>query len=419
MTAVADRNPHLLVLSGWAGVLETALELGFDVSFIGNTADFTPSELAVLERCRHVHPIPGQQVVACLAVARSIHREDPLDATVSFGEFGLESCAVVADALGIPGLPLGSVAATRYKDRMRDILAGHPDLALGWAPVASPADLEKFHAQYGLPLIVKPVAGSGSVDVRQLTTPEELRALLDDPGFWLQGCYLAEEFVEGGELFSVETVTLGGRHAVAGLSLCRLAEHPNVAITEVTVPPPAPHDRHTEAICRTVLAFLDAIGHTWGLTHTEVKVAPDGRPVIIESQTRIGGYRIFKMVQHVTGVDEIATVLRSLLPGGEQVTSPHLPPSTAVAMVVSLIPPRKRVLRTADAELLRAVEGVEDFEIDIRPGEVPLPVAANTKRPGLIWLRVPDHAAARRTKLAIARTYWVEFEDGDVWHPAF
>ncbi len=414
-----ERAPHLLVLSGWAGVVETALSLGFDVSFIGNTADFSPQDMDVLGRCRYVRAIPAEQVVACLEAAHHIHDRHPLDASISFGEFGMESSAVIADALGIRGIPLASVAATRYKDRMRDILADHPHLALGWARVESAEDLEKFHARYGLPLIVKPVAGSGSVGVRQLTTPDELRHTLDDARFWLQGSYLAEELVEGDELYSVETVTLDGRHAIAGISLCRLARHPNIAITEITVPPPAPYDRHTENISRTVRAFLDAIGHTWGLTHTEVKVAPDGRPVIIESQTRIGGYRIFKMVEHAGGVDEIATVLRSLLPGGESVTSPHLPPTTAVGMVVSLIPPSKRVRRTADAELLRAVEGVEDFEIAIRPGEIPLPVAANTKRPGLIWLRVADHAAAERTKREIARTYWVEFEDGDVWHPSF
>ncbi|MFI1767651.1 ATP-grasp domain-containing protein [Streptomyces sp. NPDC020800] len=416
---MTERRPHLLVLSGWAGVIETALSLGFDVSFIGNTADFTPHDLEVLDRCRFVRPLPAEQVVGSLEAARAMHGEHPLDAAVSFGEFGLESCAVVADALGIRGLPLASVAATRYKDRMRAILADHPELGLGWARVASAEDLAKFHARHGLPLILKPVAGSGSVGVRQITTAEELRTALDDARLWIGEPHLAEEFIEGDELYSVETVTLNGRHAVAGISLCRLARHPNPAVTEITVPPPAPYDRHLPRITDAVVAFLDAIGHTWGLTHTEVKVARDGRPVIIESQTRIGGYRIFRMVEHAGGVDEIATVLRSLLPGGERVTSPHLPPAHAVGGVVSLIPPAKRVLRTADPELLRAVEGVEDFEIDIRPGETPLPVAANTRRPGLIWLRVPDHAAAERTKRDIARTYWVEFEDGDVWHPSF
>ncbi|MGW7413547.1 ATP-grasp domain-containing protein [Streptomyces sp. NPDC054863] len=416
---MTEHTPHLLVLSGWAGVLETALSLGFDVSFIGATEGFGPADREVLARCRFVREMPAEQVVAALEAARDIHAQHPLDASVSFGEMGLESSAVIADALGIKGLPLTSVASTRYKDRMRGILAEHPGLDLAWARVADAEGLAKFHARAGLPLIVKPVAGSGSVGVRQLSTPEELRAALDDPQFWTDGPYLAEELVEGSELYSVETVTLGGRHAVAGISLCRLSPYPNLAITEIAVPPPAPHDRHVSRISSTVLDFLDAIGHTWGLTHTEVKVAPGGRPVIIESQTRIGGFRIFRMVEHAGGVDEIAVVLRSLLPGGEQVASPHLPPTTAVGMVLSLIPPRKRVLRTADPELLRSVPGVDDFEIDIRPGEVPLPVAANTKRPGLIWLRLPDHAAADRTKREIERTYWVEFEDGHVWHPAF
>ncbi|MGW2863960.1 ATP-grasp domain-containing protein [Streptomyces sp. NPDC001205] len=414
-----ETAPHLLVLSGWAGVVETAFELGFDVSFIGNTADFSPRDLDVLARCRHVRAIPADQTVACLQAARAMHAEHPFHAAVSFGEFGLESAAVIADALGIKGLSLASVAATRYKDRMRELLAGHPQLALGWARVENAEGLAKFHAKYGLPLIVKPVAGAGSVGVRQILTAAELQDVLDDADMWQQGGYLAEELIAGDELYSVETVTLGGRHAVAGISLCRLAGHPNLAITEISVPPPAPYDRHVPRISDTVVSFLDAIGHTWGLTHTEVKVAPDGRPVIIESQTRIGGHRIFRMVEHATGVDEIATVLRSLLPGGETVTSPHLPPTHAIGIVLSLIPPRKPILRTADPELLRGVEGVDDFEINVRPGEVPLPVADNAKRPGLIWLRVPDRAAAERTKEEIARTYWIEFEDGDVWHPSF
>lgn len=115
------------------------------------------------------------------------------------------------------------------------------------------------------------------------------------------------------------------------------------------------------------------LGHDWGLTHTEVKIAADGKPVVIESQPRIGGMRIWRMVEHATGVDEIGTVLRSLLPDGADVSSPHLPPYTAVGKCLSLTPPRKRVRATADPGLLRGIEGVEDFEISIRPGRSRLP----------------------------------------------
>ncbi|WP_369202845.1 acetyl-CoA carboxylase biotin carboxylase subunit family protein [Streptomyces sp. PU-14G] len=371
---MSERAPHLLVLSGWAGVVEQALGLGFEVSFIGSTSHFSSRDMEILSACRHALPVPADQTVACLQEARAIHDERPLDAAITFGEHGLESCALIADALGIKGLPLATVAATHYKDRMRDILACHPGLALGWARVANGEELEKFHARYGLPLIVKPVAGAGSVGIRQLTTFDELRNLLDDAEFWNKGPYLAEEFIEGDFLHSVETVTLDGRHAIAGISSSRLAPYPNLALIETAVPPPAAHSRHLDTVARTVLAFLDAIGHTWGLTHTEVKVTKDGRAIVIESQPRIGGYRIYGMVEHATGVDQVGTILRSLLPGGETVRSPHLPPATSVGMVISLIPPRKRVVRCADPELLRGIEGVDDFEIGIRPGEVPLPV---------------------------------------------
>ncbi|MEB8340252.1 ATP-grasp domain-containing protein [Streptomyces endophyticus] len=413
-------RPHLLVLSGWAGVPESALALGFDVSFIGDTTEFSDSDREILARCRSVHEMPANRAAAVLAAARDIHVRLPLEAAVSFGEFGTESSAVVADALGIRGLSLKTAAATHYKDLMRAALAGRPDLTIAWERVTDPAGLRTFRARHGLPLVVKPVSGAGSVGVRQIFTDAELDDTLDDRAFWREAPYLAEEFVPGDMVYSVETVTLRGRHHIAGVSAGRLSAHPNLAITEISVPPPPPYDAPLARIHETVLAFLDVLGHDWGLTHTEVKVAADGRPVVIESQPRIGGMRIFRMVEHATGVDEVGTILRSLLPDAPDVTPPHLPPYTAVGMCLSLVPPSKPVRRTADPELLREIKGVDDFEIAVRPGRVPAPVTDNSGgRPGLIWLRVPDHAAAELVKKEISRTYWVEYEDGDVWHPWF
>ncbi|QNS09364.1 ATP-grasp domain-containing protein [Streptomyces xanthii] len=417
---MSERRPHLLVLSGWAGVLETALALGFEVSFIGGTDEFSDRDREVLARCHFVEEMPADRTAAVLAAARRVHTELPLHAAVSFGEFGTESSAVVADALGIRGLSLRTAALTHYKDLMRAALADRPELALAWARVANAEELRAFAGRHGVPLIVKPVSGSGSVGVRQILTEAELAEAVADSAFWREGPYLAEEFVSGDVVYSVETITVDGEHHIAGVSCGVLCPHPNPAITEIAVPPPPPYDAPLPEIHRTVLAFLDAVGHDWGLTHTEVKVAADGRPVIIESQPRIGGMRIFRMVEHATGVDEVATILRSLLPGAAPVTPPHLPPYTAAGLCLSLVPPSRRVRRTADPELLRGIEGVDDFEISVRPGQVPHPVVDNAAgRPGLIWLRVPDHTAAERVKKEISRTYWVEYEDGDVWYPSF
>ncbi|MCX4736820.1 hypothetical protein [Streptomyces sp. NBC_01363] len=283
MTTVSEHPLHLLVLSGWAGVPEAALALGFEVSFIGDTTESSAQDREILTRCRFVHETPAGQTAAVLAAARRSHEAEPLHAAVSFGEFGTESSAVVADALGIRGLSLNTVAATHYKELMRGMLADHPGLTLAWARVPDPAGLREFHARPTLP-------------------------------------------------------------------------HPDLTIAEISVPPPPPYDAPVPEMCRTVLAFLDALGHGWGLTHTEVKIAADGRPVVIESQPRIDGMRIWLMVEQATGMDEICTVLRSLLPDGADV-SPHLPPYTAVGKCLCLTPPRKRVRRTADHELLREIEG--------------------------------------------------------------
>lgn len=222
VTAMSEQPLHLLVLSGWAGVPEAALALGFDVSFIGDTTEFSADDREILACCRFVHETPADRTAAVLAAARRIHEAQPLHAAVSFGEFGTESSAVVADALGIRGLSLNTVAATHYKDLMRDLLAYHPGLALAWARVTDPAGLRKFHARQGVPMVIKPVSGAGSVGVRQILTEEELWATLDDDRFWREGPYLAEEFVPGDMVYSVETVTLGGRHHIAGVSAARL-----------------------------------------------------------------------------------------------------------------------------------------------------------------------------------------------------
>ncbi|MFD7497502.1 hypothetical protein ACFV8T_35035 [Streptomyces sp. NPDC059832] len=103
MTTVPEHSLHLLVLSGWDGVPEAALALGFEVSFIGDTTEFSAQDREILTRCRFVHETPADQTAAVPAAGRRIHEAEPLHAAVSFGEFGTESSAVVADALGIRG----------------------------------------------------------------------------------------------------------------------------------------------------------------------------------------------------------------------------------------------------------------------------------------------------------------------------
>jgi len=64
----------------------------------------------------------------------------------------------------------------------------------------------------------------------------------------------------------------------------------------------------SEAINDMVLQALRAVGHDHGITHTEVKLTPEG-PRIVEINPRPAGNYIIELIQHVVGIDlMLATV---------------------------------------------------------------------------------------------------------------
>ena len=415
MSDVSGR--HLLLIGGWTTLLERAMDIGAAVSYIGaTTGPGTPSP-EVLARCAHVREAVIDRVAVCLDLARQLHDEQPVDAVTSFTEAGLESAAVVADALGVAGLELWPTVVTRHKDLMRQVLDEHPRLALPWRRVTGAHDVRGFFADHGPEIIVKPVAGLASVGIRRIRSADELDAALADSSWLADGDWQAEELVDGDELYSVESLSRGGEHSVAGFSYSRVDTYPHVVNAFHMVPPPPEFDAVRDDVVKVVREFLTAIGLRNGVAHTEVKIGGDGRPVVIESHTRVGGDRIWWMLETATAVPQIALALRDLL-GGE-VDVPDLPPCGSVLARCTIAPPAGTVRRTADPAALLEIEGVLEAQVDIAPGQELATAVDWFGRSGSVFLRAPDHAAAALAMAEISRTYWVEFEDGHVWHPAF
>ncbi|SHG69067.1 ATP-grasp domain-containing protein [Streptoalloteichus hindustanus] len=410
-------EPHLVVVGGWTEVIAKAVDAGFAVSYLGPTAAGGGLDPAVLERCASVHEVAVDQVTVCLALARRLHAERPVTAVASFTELGLESAAVIADALGVPGPELWPVAVTRHKDWTRRVLAGVPSLALPWRLVATPADVERFHAEHGPAIIVKPVAGAASVGVRQIRSAEELAAAMASPGWLRDGQYVAEKLVDSDELYSVESLTLNGEHSVITFSYTKLVGYPYSLGSYTMVPPPPGFERVRDEVVRTAREFLTAIGMTWGVAHTEIKVGPDGRPGVIESQTRVGGDRIWLMTERTTGVGQIDLALRGLV--DPAVTAPHLPDSDRVGVFLPFLPPAGTVRRVADIADVRRLPGVLDADTNLTPGRVLKEITDNTQRGGYALLDAPDHDAAYALMREVGRAFWVEFDDGRLWHPGF
>ncbi|MER5761727.1 ATP-grasp domain-containing protein [Streptomyces sp. NPDC002082] len=411
------KKPHLLMVGGWRLLLEKAIAVGFDVSFIGDTTAGEWRDGWLERTCVDVRHVAVEQVSTCVVQAREIHARRPLTAAVSFSEFGLESAAVISDALGIQGSTVDIVSSTRYKDVMRGRLDAFPDLALRWQRVKSPEELRSFWERHGPELILKPVSGVGSEGVFEIKNEQDLVELTGEPEWQGDVPYLTEEFVPGDVLYSVETLTVGGEHRTVATTLCKLVGDPCTVVNYVMTPPPAPYDGHVPAVSDTAHRLLDALELEWGVAHTEVKTRVDGRPVVIESQNRVGGQSISRMVEWSTGVLQIDAALGALV--GKKPEFTDLPPAHKVAVAFSLLAPAGRVTAVADPKVLDGIGGVVGHEISVTVGAELPGRTDNSGRDALVWLTAPSHEAAFETMRQICESYWVEYEEGYVWHPTF
>ncbi|MFJ4193142.1 acetyl-CoA carboxylase biotin carboxylase subunit family protein [Pseudomonas sp. NPDC089534] len=240
-----------------------------------------------------------------------LHRQRPFDAVVSFSELGLLPASLLGERLGIPHNSVRSVEVSRDKLLFRRLLQGSP-YELHCAAADSREDVRAFVERHGAS-IVKPVSGSGSQGVYAVSRPEDVDDLP------LQGHNLIEAFA-GGDEYSVESLSLDGRHRILGITRKHTSGAPGYVETGHDFP--AALDEASRTLIEdAVLWLLERMGNRWGPAHTEVKL--DGtRLHFIETQTRFGGDQIWEMVWKTTGVHLAASTLAAMtgtdLPAPEQ-----------------------------------------------------------------------------------------------------
>lgn len=417
---MTNPRPRLLMIGGWTDCMQKAVDCGFDLTYFGSTEPGYWLDAEVLARCEHVEDVPVDQPALCLALARRLHRERPYAGVVSFSEYGIETSAIIADALGIKGLAPWPTAVTRDKVWTRKVLEDAPEITIPWRKVSSPEDLEEFYREHGPDVIVKPIAGAGSADVHHLRAAEDVKELLNSAS-WAEGLpFLAEKRIDSDAVYSVETLTIDGRHHVIAFSLEQTRGQGSSVTTYIMVPPPPPFDDATrDKLVNATVRFLDTIGLDWGIAHTELMIDSDGGAYPIESQTRIGGARIYQMAERTTGFKQIDSALASLVSDDVQV--PHLPAPASVGAMFRLLAPAGEVKAVADPSVLENLDGVFASKVNISPGDELAAVVDNLDyvQHGAVWFEATDHAEARARIQEICTNYWVEYTDGKRWHPTF
>jgi biotin carboxylase len=231
-------------------------------------------------------------------------------------ERDLERAAELREVLGLDGTRAGEVAAYRDKLEMKRLAAEAGLAVAAHAPISSAGALERFVAGHGLPVVVKPRRGAGSVGLTVLHTRPELAEFLaaggaDDGD--ARGL-LAEEFVHG-PMYHLDGFSSGGRIVTMWpsrylYSLATFAQDHGGRM-DVMLSPDDPLTPSLIEFGERTLAALPSPGHF--AFHIEVFHAPDGRLVLCEAACRAGGASIREVHRAAFGFDPAEAAVRAEL----------------------------------------------------------------------------------------------------------
>lgn len=336
-----------------------------------------------------------------------------LDGIGTIDEFAGGFAARIASRLGLPFHSIEAADLARDKHRVRDACARAGIPGPRFARIESGSDLERAAAVTGLPAVLKPVSGVGSVQAFHVRDTAELRAahprILAEVGeargeelqnlssdrnwfalMWSGASHLVLESWIEGKKYDVDLVLDEGRvvyaHATDDLEPCGLRDVRRVA-------PSGLDPRDEGELIDHAAACVRAIGFRRGAFNVEVKRTASG-PRMIEVNGRLGGYSTTDIHREVWGVDLVEQWLRLAL---------GLPPAfhetkASVHVAESLLPaPRSGVVsRDGFLDAVQRETGV----VAARPWVFAGDVVAGVETGAPDWLgAVLTRAATRESAL--------------------
>lgn len=142
-----------------------------------------------------------------LAAARKAGRRGPLDHVETADETLVVPTAQLREKVDCPGISEKTAVLCRDKAMMKDYLREKGVPVAASRACGSDAEVRSFVEEVGLPIILKPRAGFGSLNTHKVGTKAELEALLPNLRLGDGRSMAAEEFIEGHEGF-YDTIAL-------------------------------------------------------------------------------------------------------------------------------------------------------------------------------------------------------------------
>ena len=282
----------------------------------------------------------------------------------SSSEYFIAPANEVARALDLPHTDPDAIRACRDKRVQRERLAAAGVPGPAFAAAGTPESAVQAAAGVGLPVVVKPIAGSGSIGTQLCARLEDVHRMTEAvlgglTGLPPQDAVMVEEYVEGAE-YSVETLD----EHVVGVTRKHLGPPPYFVETGHDFPAALTTDERT-SLSETAIAALRALGLGWGAAHVELRQSATG-PLIVEVNPRLAGGMIPRMVHEAYGLDMIAYVVAKAA-GIAKSAQPTRHRAASIRFLVATAP--GRLVEITGAAAARALPGVVEVGLTASPGQ--------------------------------------------------
>ncbi len=373
---------HLLLVGGHDETFARFAGLPYRFSAIQLESSIGDAQRALLER---IEVVPALETDVVVERARSIHAVDPVDLVFSFTEDGLLPAAAVARELGIEGIDYDACLACIDKPTMRARFE-HTPFRIDSVTCSALDEALAFFAAHPRGVVLKDPRGAGSRHVAIAHTAVEVEASWTALTAHIDRVLL-EEYI-GGQEYSVETLTIRGRHEVLGITEKHLRA--DTLVEEQHVFPATGLD--TDLVARIdalATGVLDALGYRHGPCHIEFKV--DGGEVrLIEINNRAGGDFIWELVWLTRGVDMFRETLAYAFEGEPDPSARAGIARHATAGSLFFFVPQR------EADVLATLEGVSIERCLLDDDDnAPRSVNDSDDRYGVIVIGAPDERALR------------------------
>jgi argininosuccinate lyase len=283
--------------------IEKAKAIGFETLLLTNDIFRYPWAKDITEYAE----INTNDIISIESWIKKFKEHNNVKGILTSSEFYVQLTSEIAQKFNLPGSNPEAVRLSRTKNEMRRALQTKGLATPLYCTVFKEDDILQKMEGMSFPLIVKPVSGSGSENVRLChslnETKESAEKILslthnarnqENPNY-----VLVEEYIDGQE-FSVEIFCTPEPKAITVVQK-HLSAPPFFLETGHDVPANLPKEKWNALVTEAEKA-VSSLGLSFGCIHVELRLSKKG-PVIIEVNPRLAGGMLPNLIKRSYGVD--------------------------------------------------------------------------------------------------------------------